>query len=102
MFERVSTALLVTSRSQGPQTLTLPLSNGRIDTQDLGRWLGLAVLKAICADNNPLAAFHLALIFVGRVLDFRLNVAGFHRRQRAATLVDSRDVLPRATFDFVR
>src|SRR5207302_9623852 len=101
MFERVPATFVVSSCSQRAQPLTLTLSHARIDGQDLGCWLRLAALKAIRADNNALATLHLALIFIGCILNFRLDIAGFDGCQRTATLVDALDVLTRAVLDLI-
>ena len=69
------------------QPLTLTLSDTRIDGQDLGGWFRLATLKAIGADNNPFTTLDLALIFVRRFLNLRLNVARFNSRERAPKVI---------------
>src|SRR5207248_3316116 len=87
-FEHVLTACVVPSRSQFLQSLTLALSDPWIHGQDIGGWLGLGTLKAIGADNYPLATLDLSLIFVRSLGNLCLNVAGFDRLQRAALLID--------------
>jgi len=80
----------------------LTLSHTGIDSQDLGRWLGLATLKAIGADNNPFTTLDLALIFVRRFLNLRLNVTRFNGCQSAAKLVAGlleREHVPQMAYD---
>src|SRR5690349_5175104 len=100
-FEHVLTACVVASGSQCAQSLALTHSNARIDAQDIRSRFGFSTLKTIGADNDALPAFHLALIFVGGLGDFRLNVATFNGLERATTFVNALDVLPRAALDVV-
>ncbi len=58
--------------------------------------------KLVYADDDLLAAFDGALVFVRGFLNFALHISGFDPAQHAAQRVNPGDVFLRARFDFIR
>ena len=61
--------------------------------------LVVLLLEAVHPHHDALARFDVALVFVRRVLDFVLDVAGLDGAQRAAHLVDALQVFVHAALD---
>jgi hypothetical protein len=67
--------------------LNLHCLNSRVDTQG-GRPAHFLDLKAVYHDDDPLTAFNLLLVFIGRILDPALDEAVFNGRRHTSGLID--------------
>src|SRR5207247_7623262 len=91
----------VTAIAQRPQSLNLYSFNCRIDAKsfDLGSFVAL---KLIYPDDNCFLRLDGPLIFVSRVLNLSLNVAGLDRAQRSAHSIDLILIVTYSLLDFMR